>query len=134
MLSRQRHPIIVAYFALLLVLFAGLITACTSDELIATSYKTLKISADTYDATMQTVATLYQRGAIDDQVRDRAIDLGVKFQVAHQSAVIALEAYATACEAGDKAAAAGGKLKLDTAMALLSRALAELTAILGKQA
>lgn len=124
--TRPSHQLrLLALFMLSLVFLSLGLTACTEDQFIADSYKTLKISADTYDHTMQIAGDLHGQGSIDDATKDKIVDFGLKFQLAHRAASIALDAYATAVQ--DK-----NQNLLDTRKNTLLLAIAEASKHLGE--
>lgn len=112
-----------AVLLLALLLTLGGLTACNEHTFISTSYKTLSLSADTYDARMKCAADLDHAGKLTPEAKQRIIEIGHDFQAAHQLASSALEAYAATTGAEDKA-------KLVTALAEVTRVMGELTAII----
>jgi hypothetical protein len=129
--SITRHLQYVLLLLLTLCCSWGL-TACTDNEVVTNSYKTLKVAAATYDGAMQSAALLYGSGQIDEQTRDQVIRAGLKFQLAHQAASLALDAYATALEGQDKGAMDAKKIKLDTALAETTQLLGQLATLIGQ--
>lgn len=69
--------------------------AATQDSPQTTAYKALRSAADTYDATMKTVATLYKQGIISTDVKAQAIKYGNVFRTAYGRAIDVLESGGT---------------------------------------
>jgi hypothetical protein len=107
---------------LLVIALSFGLAGCNSEDVIANSYKTLKITADTYDQTMSAAGDLHRRGVIDDEVKADIIDIGNKYRTAHQVAANALESYAMYERAEDEE-------KIDTALAEVSRLVGELVMV-----
>ena len=55
------------------------------------AYKTLRTTADTYDATMKTMASLYKQGIINADTKAKAIQYATVFRTAYGKAIDVLE-------------------------------------------
>jgi len=77
--------------AFLIVIF---LIACAGHSFIRDSFRTLSVSQQTYDTTMNTLAGLHRDGIIDDQDRAQIIQYGNLYYEAHNMAVDALANYA----------------------------------------
>jgi len=69
--------------------------AATQDSPQTTAYKALRLAADTYDATMKTMASLYKQGIINADVKAQAIKYGNVFRTAYGRAIDVLESGGT---------------------------------------
>lgn len=106
-----------------LSLLLGL-TACNEEQVIATSYQSLSVAAETYDAALLTAADLDRQGKLSAAHKARVIAIGNQFRDAYKVASMALEVYAATTQAADKT-------QLYTAMAEVTRLVGELTFIVG---
>ena len=67
--------------------------ATSGDAFVAASYKTLATAGIAYRATMQTAGTMYAKGQLSDDAKDKLIVYGNAFRGIYQTAVLALEEY-----------------------------------------
>lgn len=70
-------------------------TTATQDSPQTVAYKSLRSAADTYDATMKTVASLYKQGIINADTKTKAIHYAIIFRTAYGQAIDVLEAGGT---------------------------------------
>ena len=88
-------------FSVLLVLML-LLVACST--LVTDGYRTLAISNQTYDVTLFTMGDLYKAGKLTDAQRDKAIEIGRAYKIAHNGAVESLAKYEETNRDSDKVA------------------------------
>ncbi len=70
-------------------------TTATQDSPQTVAYKSLRSAADTYDATMKTVASLFKQGIINTDTKAKAIQYATIFRTAYGKAIDVLEAGGT---------------------------------------
>ncbi len=70
-------------------------TTGTQDSPQTVAYKSLRSAADTYEATMKTVASLYRQGIINADTKAKAIQYAAIFRTAYSQAIDVLEAGGT---------------------------------------
>jgi len=56
-------------------------------------YRTLSVSTESYDAAMKSLGDLYKKDMVDEETKDKAVELGRYYQAALKSAVEAMNAY-----------------------------------------
>ncbi len=69
--------------------------ASVHDSPQTVAFKSLRSAADTYDATMKTVASLYKQGIINTDTKAKAIQYATIFRTAYGKAIDVLEAGGT---------------------------------------
>ena len=74
----------------LIILLAFLIACAT---FTTNSYRSLVVSAETYETAMKSIAELYKEGHVGDDVKDKAIELGTIYWSAYHTAADGLAAY-----------------------------------------
>jgi hypothetical protein len=101
--------------ALALLVFAF---GCAQTTITKSTYSVLATSAETYDATMLTLADLYAKGKITEAQKETAIKYGGQFWKAYHTAVDALDAYynSQAQDAEKKSAVYSALSALSTAL------------------
>lgn len=109
-----------------LVICAWLAACGSPQAVVSASYKTLRVSALAYDATMKSAADLYHQGQLDKEARDRVTHLAAEFVKAYGVASLTLADYADAVQNQDAAATALAKERLDHDLGLAASLLAEL--------
>jgi len=93
------------------------LAACaTSGSFTQNTYRAMSAAASTYDASMRSLADLYDRGIVGDAEKEKAILYGGYFWAAYQTTAEAMVAYMEGGSATDQE-------RVTRAMVLLSEAL-----------
>jgi len=84
-----------------LVVFLVLaMAACAT--FVRDSYRTLVVSQQSYDVTLSSMGDLYKAGKITEAQKDKAIEIGKGYKIAHNGAVAALVKYEETNTEADK--------------------------------
>lgn len=75
------------------------LAACEKD-FVKTSYTSLSVMANTYDAVMSSAGDAYKRGLIDETAKSQIVDVGNVYKSAFDAAALALESYVEATKDG----------------------------------
>ena len=100
---------------LMLCLTVLLVAACTAN-FVRDGYRALTIGYQGYDVALSGMGDLYRDGLIGEDVKNKAIEYGRAYKVAHNEAVRALAAYEE--RGGTEAKDAYLKASLDASAAL----------------
>jgi hypothetical protein len=84
----------------LIVLTLALV-AC-SGKFVNNSFKSLTISKQTYESSLQILGDLYKQGQLPEDVKEKAISLGRIYKATHNEAVAALLQYQQSGTEDDK--------------------------------
>ena len=80
----------------MLTILACMITVlsgCQEEKYELNAWKTLALTAVTYDQTMTTLGELHTKGTVSDEVANKAVDFGKKFTPLYLAAVKSLEVF-----------------------------------------
>lgn len=80
----------------MLTILACMITVlsgCQEEKYELNAWKTLALTAVTYDQTMTTLGELHTKGTVSDEVANKAVDFGKKFTPLYLAAVESLEVF-----------------------------------------
>lgn len=100
------------------ILAAIVLTGCNAEDLKTTAYKSLRVSAVTYDATMKSAVGLYTDGHVTSDQMTTVVDAAHKYRLAYLSCVALLESYNAAI--ADNPDASELKLAVNTCTRSLS--------------
>jgi hypothetical protein len=88
------------------------------------AYRSLVVSQQTYDTTLSVMGDLYKAGKLNDVQKQRAIDIGIEYKAAHNSAVAALLLYETSDQTTEAMRKAAYQKAAADAAAILARLVA----------
>lgn len=106
-------PVIVILIALFLMA-QGCAATFTRD-----AYRSLVVSQQTYDAVLSGMGDLYREGKISDSQKNKAIDIGRAYKLAHNGAVESLARYQETGGEADKQAIIAGLAEASKQLAAL---------------
>jgi len=75
------------------------LAACEKD-FVKTSYTSLSVMANTYNAVMSSAGDAYKRGLIDEAAKSQIVDVGNVYKSAFDAAALSLKAYVEATKDG----------------------------------
>jgi len=84
----RKHLVGVTVVLLMLVMGLAACAGFSKD-----SYRTLSVSAETYNAAMSSLGDLYKQGKISEADKAKAVELGGYFKAAYNTAIDANQAY-----------------------------------------
>ena len=109
------------------VLSVACLQGCNEQDMETSVYKSLKVSAITYDAAMKTAAKLYADGYITGEQMEPVVDAATKYRAAYLTCVSLLEAWHKTTDP-----ARPDDEQIRAAMGAYGSALAELIAIVSE--
>ena len=77
----------------ILVCMISVLSGCQEEKYELNAWKTLALTAVTYDQTMTTLGELHTKGTVSDEVANKAVDFGKKFTPLYLAAVESLEVF-----------------------------------------
>ena len=84
----------IKWFLISVSLFVFLVTVgCTNSEVVKNGWRSLAVSATTYNAVMETSGKLYKDGKLSEEKKALLVHVGKIYTGAYNSAVDALEDY-----------------------------------------
>lgn len=83
----------VKMYQFLFLLMAMFLVAGCANKFTENAYKTLNVSKETYDSTLNIAGDLYRQGHVTEEQKDQAIYYGSGYMTVHNEAVAALLEY-----------------------------------------
>lgn len=77
----------------ILACMISVLSGCQEEKYELNAWKTLALTAVTYDQTMTTLGELHTKGTVSDEVANKAVDFGKKFTPLYLAAVESLEVF-----------------------------------------
>jgi len=80
-------------YQMFILLMAMFMLAGCANRFVENSYKTLAVSKETYDSTLNIAGDLYRQGHVEEAQKEKAIEYGTAYMIVHNEAVASLLEY-----------------------------------------